>query len=259
VRRGQLVSIALWCVVLMIVATEGAAEDALVTDRPDFTESALVVDRDRWQFEMGATYDNGAHVTVWSAGELLVRWGIARDFELRLGAVSYLWLDGAGDDSSGFLDPSIGMKYEFKNGEGPGFWGGTALAVIAAATIPVGASAVSSPDWQPLAVLAASWDLAPSVSLGTNLGYARPSDGDQRFDSLWASVALGAGFTDTTAVFIELYGFNREEDRGPSTVVFQTGVTYLINSNLQLDARLGRRLSDAGPDFLLGIGASWRY
>ncbi len=237
----------------------GAVEDALVTDRPDFTESALVVDTGRWQFEMGATYDDGASVTAWSAGELLVRWGVARDLELRLGAVSYLWVDGAGEDSSGFLDPSLGMKYEISDGQGRGFLGGTSLAVIAATTIPVGGSAVSSPDWQPLVVLAASWDLAPSLSLGTNFGYSRPSDGDDRFHSFWLSLAVGVGITDRTSAFFELYGFDREEDRGPSTAVFQTGLTYLINSNVQLDGRVARRLTDSGPDFLLGVGVSWRY
>jgi len=247
------------CGAVLLVSTVGASEDALVTDRPDFTESALAVDTGRWQFEMGATYDDGANVVAWSAGELLVRWGFARDLELRLGAVSYLWVDHAGGDSSGFLDPSIGMKYEIKDGESPGFWGGTALGVIVATTIPVGASAVSSPDWQPLAVLSASWELAPSLGLGTNFGYARPSDGDDRYDSFWASLALGIGITDRTSVFVELYGFNREEDRGPSTAVFQAGLTYLINPNFQLDGRAGRRLTDAGPDLLLGIGASWRY
>jgi hypothetical protein len=36
-------------------------------------------------------------------------------------------------------------------------------------------------------------------------------------------------------------------------------MVYLINNDLQLDGRVARRLTDAGPDFLMGIGASWRY
>lgn len=245
--------------VTVTLATAAWAEDALVTDRPDFTESALAVDQGRWQFEMGATHDDGANVDATSVGEFLIRWGIVRDLELRVLAPSYLWLDGRQGDSSGFLDMALGAKLELNDGSGAGFWGGTAAGVLVSTTIPTGSSEVSSPDWQPQVVFAASWDLASSVSLGTNLGYARPSDGDRRFDSFWASLALGAGFSATTSVFVELYGFNREEDRGPSTLVFQTGVTHLLSPDLQLDARVARRLTDAGPDFLLGIGASWRY
>jgi len=124
--------------------------------------------------------------------------------------------------------------------------------------MPTGAAALSSPDWQPAVILALSWDLSSSMSLGTNLGYARPSDGDRRFNSLWVSAALGIGLSDATSMFLELYGFNREEDRGPSTATFQAGVTHLLSPDFQLDARIGRRLTSDGPDFLIGIGASWR-
>jgi hypothetical protein len=230
----------------------------LVTDRPDFTESALVVGVDDWQFEFGATYDDGANVNATSLGELLVRWGVARKFELRFVTLSYLWVDAPGGDSSGFVDPTIGFKYEFNDGGGSGFLGKTSAAVIAATTVPIGSSAISSPDWQPLVNLALSWDLSSNTSLGTNLGYARPSDGDDRFNSVWASAALGVGLSDSTSVFFELYGFDREEARGPSTATFQTGLTRLLSPDLQLDARIARGLTDDGPDFLVGIGASWR-
>jgi hypothetical protein len=245
---------------LLVVAfaLPSAAEEPLVTDRPDFTESALAVGGNNWQFEFGTTYDSGANVDAASLGELLVRWGVAEKFELRLAVPSYLWVDGPEGDSSGFTDSGIGFKYEFHDGSGSGFLGKTAFAVLAATTMPTGASAISSPDWQPAVNLAFSWDLSASSSLGTNLGYARPSDGDRRFDSFWASAALGVGLTDSTSVFFELYGFSREEARGPSTAVFQTGATYLLSPDLQLDARIARRLTDDGPDFLIGIGASWR-
>jgi len=31
-----------------------------------------------------------------------------------------------------------------------------------------------------------------------------------------------------------------------------------VNPDLQLDARIGRRLGDEGPDLLIGFGISWR-
>jgi hypothetical protein len=235
-----------------------AAEEPLVTDRPDFTESALVVDRGRWQVETGATYDDAASVEAVSLGEVLIRWGFAEDLELRLHPLTYLWVDN-GEDLSGLADAAIGLKYEVQDGSGAGLVGGTALALILSTTVPTGASAVSSPEWQPAAVLAASRSLSPVLSLAANLGYARPSDGDERFDSLWASLSLAAGLSDRTGLFVELYGFDREEARGPSTLVAQTGVTRLLGPSFQLDARVARRLTDEGPDLLLGVGASWRY
>jgi hypothetical protein len=131
-------------------------------------------------------------------------------------------------------------------------------ALIASTTIPTGTGDFKSSDWQPAAVFCASWELAPTVGIGTNLGVARPASDGTRFTTLWASAALGVGLTDTTSIFFELYGFNREEARGPSTVTVQTGLVYLFNSDLQADVRAARRLTDEGVDFLIGAGISWR-
>ena len=40
-----------WLLATFTVASRAAADDALVTDRPDFTDSALVVDTGRWQLD----------------------------------------------------------------------------------------------------------------------------------------------------------------------------------------------------------------
>jgi hypothetical protein len=131
--------------------------------------------------------------------------------------------------------------------------------LIVGSTFPSGNSEFRSDAWQPSAVFSVSWNLSPSVSLGSNLGYGRPADDDERFNTVWLTAALGVGLSEATSMFFELYGFEREERRGPSTATFQTGVTHLLNSDLQLDARVARRLTDAGPDFLIGFGVSWRH
>jgi hypothetical protein len=178
--------------------------------------------------------------------------------ELRFLLPTYSRESGQGSTASGFLSTGVGLKYELAEGNGSGFVGGMEAALIASTSIPTGTADFTSSDWQPSAVFCASWELAPTVGIGTNLGVARPAGDGRRFTTLWASVALGVGLNDTTSIFVELYGFNREEDRGPSTVTFQTGLVYLFNSDLQADVRAARRLTDQGVDFLVGAGLSWR-
>jgi hypothetical protein len=91
-----------------------------------------------------------------------------------------------------------------------------------------------------------------------NLGIARPEGDGRRFTSAWLSSALGVGISDAASVFFELIAFDREEERGPNTLTFQTGVVYLLSPDLQLDLRAARRLSGDGVDILLGGGISWR-
>ena len=234
------------------------AEEPLITDRPDFTESANSVGRGVVQFESGVTFiefPSGTNVTT--LGEILVRWGVSVPLELRFQIPTYEWKRN-GESTSGFQNGGIGLKYELASGDGRGIIAGAEAAVIASTTLPTGPQEIASPKWQPSAVAAISWELGPNTGLGMNLGISRPADENDRYTSTWLSAALGVGVGAATSVFFELYGFNREETRGPNTVTFQTGIVYLMNNDLQLDLRVARRLSDSGPDLLLGAGVSWR-
>jgi hypothetical protein len=207
------------------LSTVVSAKEPLVTDRPDFTESSSSVGSGALQLESGVTYS---------------------DFR-----------NGTGN-ASGFLSSGVGFKYELAQGDGSGFLGGVEAALIASTTIPTGTSDFASSKWQPSAVFAASWELGPNVGIGTNVGIGRPADDENRYTTLWASVAVGVGLNEASSLFFELYGFNREDNRGPSTGTFQTGLTYLFSPDLQADVRVARRLTDRGVDFLVGAGLSLR-
>jgi hypothetical protein len=251
----------IWRVMVAAVglAVVAAAEEPLVTDRPDFTESSSAVGSGILQLESGITYlsfQSGTDVTT--IPEMLARWGVAKKFELRFVLPTYSWERGGGGNASGLLSSGVGFKHQLAEGNGTGFLAGMEAALIASTTIPTGTADFTSSKWQPSAVFAASWELAPKVGIGTNLGVGRPADDENRYTTLWASVAVGVGLNEGASIFFELYGFNREEDRGPSTGTFQTGFVYLFNNDLQADVRMARRLTDRGLDFLAGVGISWR-
>jgi len=185
--------------------------------------------------------------------------GVTPKLELRFLLPIYAWERGSGDDRSGFTDTAVGLKYELAQGRGSGVIGGMEAALIASTTVPTGGAAFGSSSWQPVGELTLGWELGETLGLGVNLGVARPTGDGERFTSTWASAALGVGLTDAASVFFELYGFNREEARGPNTVTFQTGVVYLLSPDLQLDVRAARRLTGQGLDLLLGAGMSWRF
>jgi len=250
-----------WVTGVCVLLTAGwsSARDPLITDRPDFTESAFVVGRGTVQLEGGGTYAETGSENATTLPELLVRWGITRTVELRILAPTNAWIDGPDGSNSGFLSTALGAKIALKDGDGEGFWGKTGASVIVATTVPTGSSAVASSAWQPTAILSLAWDLSNAVGLGTNIGWARPEDEGQRFDSFFGSVAAGVGVAKNTSIFFEFIFFDRERDRGPNTTTFQTGLTYLINPDLQLDMRVARRLSSEGPDLVIGLGASARF
>ena len=114
----------------MILAIHGAArvakaEEPLVTDRPDFTESSSTVGRGVFQLEAGTTYSEFAGGTdVTTLGEVLARWGVTEYLELRFQLPTYEWDSGSSGSHSGFVNSGVGIKLDLASGEGSGFLGG---------------------------------------------------------------------------------------------------------------------------------------
>ena len=135
-------------------------DDALITDRPDFTESSFVVPVGRVQVESGATYTRSGLAREHALGEILVRVPAGRRAELRLGAPAYLWQrDGA--RASGADDAFLGAKFALSPGGGKR----PATALLIGTSLPTGAKSVSEKAWQPEVAVAASWDLSPVTAI----------------------------------------------------------------------------------------------
>ena len=74
-RRGHLIRV-LGVAVTALAATGSLADEAMVTDRPDFTESSSAVPKGTLQIEAGGTYVDIDEAEEGSLGEVLVRWGV---------------------------------------------------------------------------------------------------------------------------------------------------------------------------------------
>lgn len=251
--------VVIWVAALLTVTGGASADEPLVTDRPDFTESAVSVEPGRFQLEFGATWAEGGEQREFGAGEALLRVGVFSRFELRIEGGSFAWTDGPEDDDpSGLTAASFGFKVELVRASSR-VLGGMQLALLAATTMPTGDSDVDTDRWQPSAVLAAGWDLTDRVSVGSNLGLAYLDDGGERFTATWLTGVVGFAVSERWGAFFELFGFTTERDGGPSTGTVQVGATCLVSNDFQLDARFARRVTGEGPDALIGIGAAWRF
>lgn len=234
---------------LLPVVVLAQEAEPLVTDRPDFTESASVVPRGRVQLEAGATFAEADPFEEVTVGEVLFRIGVWRRVEARIGLNSYADVDGPGPDANGFEDPSLGLKVELAEG----------AALLVDTTVPVGADEIGEEDWQPGVVLALARDVSERIGLGANLGYSRASEADEGFDQGLASVAVGIGLAPRWGAFLEGYAVFPSGPGAGDEVVLDGGLTYLASPDLQLDARLGFGVSDAAPDVILGVGLSRRW
>ena len=243
---------------LLIAGAAPGQDDPLVTDRPDFTESAATVAPGRIQLEGGFTFTDAGAVEETSFGELLARIGLAERLELRVGINSFLRVDGpGGGEVDGWEDASFGVKARLWDG---GAGGRPEAALIVATSLPTGDEDLGGgAGLAPEAVLALAWEIAPDLGLGVNLGAAYPRDGGERFAQGFASAAVGWSAGDRLGLFAELYGFSEEEDGGDASAYADAGATWSLGPDHQLDARLGTGLSGTDTDLFIGLGFAARW
>ena len=244
-----------------------ASEPELITDRPDQTESSVVVPPGYVQIETGWSLsrdeEGGIRSETHQFPGTLFRIGALTRMELRLGFDGSLWEQtretGQTTDLTGAGDMGVGAKfYLWEEQE----WL-PETALLAGVSLPIGKEKLSSERADPSFRLSLSHTLSDRFSFGYNLGStwesALDETGDRDMLSLFNYTAtLAIGLSDPAGLFLEVYGdipFNAEG--GPRNS-FDGGVTYLLRDNLQLDAAAGVGLSESADDWFVGLGITLR-
>jgi hypothetical protein len=101
-------------------------------------------------------------------------------------------------------------------------------------------------------VLATGNRLTKSLSLTTNWGLAHSGNNGRPAYSY--AINLSAGVTEKIGVFIELYGGLNDLQ-----TFSDTGISYLVNDNLQLDFSLGWQGENDVSNWFVDAGVSWRF
>jgi len=240
---------------LLLSVLPAVAEEELVTDRPDQTESAVVVPRHTVQVETGVTVERDGDAEVLGVPGTLVRYGVSPRFELRLAWPGWVSVDTGTEEVDGLADPEIGMKVTLS--------GKRELALLAHLSLPAGNEEVGSPDPTPAVRLSAAHALGEKVGLGWNLGVETGAqqieEGRTRLLARWIYTAsVGFALSDRWGAFVEVFGDLPASDPAPAAHSFDGGVTWLVRPNLQLDLAAGMGLTSEASDRFATVGLSVR-
>jgi len=248
----------------------------LVTDRPDQTESPVVVPPGSVQIETGASYTGDEEDSVDYLGTLL-RVGLTRRLELRLATAGWNQVLNE-DESPNFGDAELGAKLRLwdENGWRP------EVALLLSTSIPIGSDATSTNSPDPAFRFSFAHMLTERLSLGYNVGmawettqgdptrYIRLSTTAPQFSilereapehtlaKLEYTASLGIGITDRLGAFVEVYGDTPLNAHSDTAHALDGGFTYLLRPNVQLDISGGVGLNDAADDWFVGAGLSFR-
>ena len=204
-------------------------DNGIVTDRPDITESAVVVPTASLQAENGATWTGGRHATGLGVCQSLLRLGVGQGFELRVTLPSRF---------EGF---SLGLKQQL--GPVRGF----DVSLIAA---------VSSRALDPVLKIPWSREMGHGWSIGGMQSVFWLTENGHRNLTYEPTFVLERELSRPAYVFAE-YGADYPR-HGGSRQTAHFGAAYRIGSRNQVDFHFGFELSPAAPDRFVAVGYSFR-
>lgn len=231
--------------------TQPIGNQEIVTDRPDITESAVVVPKASVQVENGVTWTDNGPSRLISLCQSLIRIGLGSTTELRLAVPAYSLNLFGRDAVSGFSDLSIGFKRQI----GP-LPGRIELSVIVAASIPTGTASQTSHRVDPFLKIPWSRDLGHGWSIGGMASLFWSTENGRRNPTWEPTLVLEREITKPLDVFVEYGSDYRKYGDSKQTIHF--GTAYRITSAHQIDFHFGFGLSSATPASFFAAGYSFR-
>ena len=200
----------------------------ITTDRPDQTESAVVLSTGQIQVESGISIENSQ-----SNINTLFRIGIIKGIEIRINS-NYLINDELSFmKKSSFSDFEVGAKFRVFDKTS----NNTKVAFLSHLSIPTAIEVFSNNVYGILSRLNVSHDLNNESQIGYNLGYNKFKKNDGQFVY---TIVYGRSL-DSFGIFFEIFG---DDSKNSSNINFDSGITYLLDNKKQLDLSIGKGINN---------------
>jgi hypothetical protein len=225
-------------------------ESPIATDRPDVTNSSLVVPRGSFQNENGINFSqrDGGHVFDGTNSRL--RWGIAPCLELLVDIPTY-FAAVTGPVNSGFTNVTPAIKWQISPVPGK-----IDLSAVVGVGLPTGTEAIAGPGVQPYVQFPWSWELGGGWGIsGMFTNFFTPTNPINKL-STETTFAIEREVGEHAFLFVEYVG-DYHLHGGPS-YLFNSGGGYRITPTRQIDFHIGIGLNDNAPAYIFGIGYSFR-
>jgi len=222
----------------------------IATDRPSVTASSTTVPQGGLQIESGFQATKSAGQWTLDAPELLLRYGLPRETEVRLVVPDYfLSLPVNKASARGFGDMAVAVSKQL----GP--VGGFDLAVIPSISLPSGERPFSSGGYDPGLQLPWSRALSTNWAVAGQLAAYWPTVGGTRNRTSELTLLLDRQLWARWDTFIE---YAADVPRhGGSRQLLHLGTTYQPLPHHQIDLHAGFGMTQAAPSRFVGVGYSY--
>ena len=225
-------------------------ESPIATDRPDVTNSSLVVPQGSFQSENGINVSQRAGGHELDGTESRLRLGIAPCLEILVDLPTY-FAAVSGPLSSGFTNTTPAIKWQISPVPGK-----IDLSATFGAGLPTGTKDIAGPGVQPYVQFPWSWESSDGWDIsGMLTSFIVPENLTNKLTTE-TTLALEREVAERAFIFIEYVG-DYPVHGGPSYLL-SSGAGYRITPNQQIDLHIGIGLNDNAPAYIVGIGYSFR-
>jgi len=222
-------------ILVLLMVNFTIVAQTIVTDRPDQTESSSTVPKGGFQIETGVLFGSskseGISERQTLAPSTLFRYGLKNGIEIRLvNQFGSMKNRVTSKKTSGISDLEVGTKIQiFQKKEV-----NTEIAFLSHLILPTGSKEFTNDKLAIVNKLSISHVVSEVVGIGYNVGYDYYGTGKGNFTY---SLALGISVFNKVGIYIEPYGNLIEFDIHEAN--FDSGITYLLKDNFQLDISFG--------------------
>lgn len=249
-------SIVVSVVLFFVSATSySQSNDTIRTGRPGQAIGPYVVGTGYFQLQSGldfASSDNSFDKTKSQISNNVVRYGLTENFELS--ALVNIQNDrhslSSNADTSGLSEMHLGFRYnliDHPDGLIPGFGIQTRFRTTHAS------SDYRTSHLAPIIVFVTNHKLSESLAWGHNIGVSY--DGIGPISRYTFVSNLSFPVAGKWGSFFEVYGDIKDEY---GRVFADTGISYLVHNDLQLDSYFGWGNNRGVSDLFISVGLSWR-
>jgi hypothetical protein len=226
------------------------ASSPIETDRPDVTNSSIVLPVGSLQNENGINFSRQSGAPVFDGTNTRLRFGLAPCWEVLLDLPTYVTAF-RGPGASGFTDLAPAVKWQIS--PIPDKFD---LSMTVGIGLPTGSLAIAGPGTQPYLQFPWSIDLGSGWAItGMVTNFFVPADPMNRYTNQ-STFVIERSFSERAFLFAEYVG--EFPSARANSQLFNFGGGYRITDKQQIDFHIAVGLNRSAPVYIFGVGYSFR-
>jgi hypothetical protein len=254
-RSVAIATLSLWsfsclCFTPSVADSCPKSTDAIATDRPDVTNSSIVVPVGSLQSEHDLNISAREAVTTFDGTYSRLRLGFAPCVEVLVDLPTY-FASSRSSAASGFTNLAPAVKWQISPEPGK-----VDLSAVFGLGLPTGTMAINGPGVQPYLQFPWSSELSGGWGIsGMLTSFFHPADPISK-EITQATFVVEKKVSNSTSLFVEYVG--EYPSRAAPSQQLNSGAMYHLTPTQQIDLHVAVGLNNNAPDFIFGVGYSFR-